>query len=136
MKTKIYFLCIALGLLSACAGMRQTQTGIRQGVNNSVDQQFAWGSVYCGQGTVCGEIEVLRVDFENRDGGQVQVTLHNRTGLDLQVQASLEILNAEGARLDQTNFQNIGIPASQQTVWSMPGVFQKGAKVRVILRKI
>ena len=133
---KIIIASIFLGLLQACAGVRQAQTGIRQGINNSVDQEFSWGSVYCGQGTVCSEVEVLRVDFENRNGGQVQVTLHNRTGLDLQVQIALEIINSEGARLDQSTFQNVGIPASQQAVWMMPGIYQKGAKIRVIMRKI
>src|SRR3989338_9105421 len=99
---KLFILCAALGLLQACAGVRQAQTGIRQGINNSVDQQFSWGEVYCGQGTVCSEIEVLRVDFENRNGGQVQVTLHNRTGLDLQAQIGLEIVNDDGAGLDRS----------------------------------
>ena len=133
---KVLILSTALMLLSACAGVRQMQTGIRQGINNSVTQDFSWGQVYCGQGTVCSEIEVLRVDFEDRTGGTVEITLHNRTGLGLQVQIALEILNAQGARLDSTNFQNVGIPASQEKVWSMPGVYQKGAKIRVILRKV
>lgn len=133
---KILFLCVILGLLQACAGVREAQTGLRQSINNSVDQQYKWGDVYCGEGTVCSEIEVLRVDFENRNGGQVQVTLHNRTGLDLQAQISLQILNDEGAQLDQTNFQNVGIPASQEKVWTMPGIYQKGAKIRVVLRKL
>ncbi|MEI6805607.1 MAG: hypothetical protein WCK49_03760 [Myxococcaceae bacterium] len=132
----LIILCSMLGLLGACAGVRQAQTGIRQSINNSVDQQYKWGSVYCGEGTVCSEIEVLRVDFEDRNGGQVQVTLHNRTGLDLQAQISLQILNDEGAQLEQTNFQNVGIPASQEKVWTMPGIYQKGAKIRVVLRKL
>ena len=133
---KLFILCIVLGLLQACAGVRQAQTGVRQAINGSADQQYKWGEVYCGEGTVCSEIEVLRVDFENRNGGQVQVTLHNRTGVDLQAQISLEITNDEGARLDQTNFQNVGIPASQEKVWTMPGIYQKGAKIRVVLRKL
>ena len=133
---KLFILCVALGLLQACAGMRQVQTGMRQAINNSVEQQFAWGEVYCGQGTVCSEIEVLRVDFENRNGGQVQVTLHNRTGLDLQAQISLEIYNDEGAQLDQSSFQNIGMPASQNRTWTLSGIYQKGAKIRVVLRKL
>lgn len=133
---KLFIVCATLGLLQACAGMRQAQTGIRQTINNPVEQKFKWGEVYCGQGTICGEIEVVRVDFENRNGGQVQVTLHNRTGLDLQAQISLEIYNDEGAQLDQSNFQNIGMPASQNRVWTLPGIYQKGAKIRVVLRKL
>lgn len=135
-KLIILGVCVCLSLLSACAGVRRAQTGMRESINNSSTQEFPWGEVYCGQGTVCGEIEVLRVDFENRNGGQVQVTLHNRTGLDLQVQISLEILNKEGARLDQSNFQNVGVLASQRTVWTMPGIYWEGAKIRVILRKV
>lgn len=134
--TKILIISFVWLLLLSCAGMRQAQTGIRQTLNNSVEQKFEWGEVYCGQGTVCGEIEVLRVDFENRNGGRVEVTLHNRTGVDLQVQIGLEIVNDQGARLDSSTFQDVGVPASQQKVWSMPGVYQKGAKIRVILRKM
>lgn len=133
---KLIILGAVLALLQACAGMRQAQTGIRQAINNPVEQKFKWGEVYCGQGTVCGEIEVVRVDFENRDAGQVQVTLHNRTGLDLQAQIALEIYNDEGAQLDQSNFQDLGIPASQNRTWTMPGIYQKGAKIRVVLRKL
>lgn len=133
---KILILCVTLWLLQACAGVRRAQTGIRQGINNASLQQFAWGDVYCGEGTVCSEIEVLRVDFENRNGGQVQVTLHNRTGVDLQAQIALEIMNKEGARLDQTTFQNVGIPASQEKIWTLPGIYQEGAKIRVVLRKL
>ncbi len=127
---------LTLILLASCAGVRRAQTGLRQAINNSSTQDFEWGQVYCGQGTVCSEVEVLRVDFQDRNGGNVEVTLHNRTGVSLQVQIALEILNAQGARIDSTNFQNVGIPGSQEKVWSMPGVYQKGAKIRVILRKV
>ena len=133
-----FFLIISIlsVLVSSCAGVRQAQTGLRGAINNSVEQKYKWGEVYCGEGTVCSEIEVLRVDFENRNGGRVEVTLHNRTGLGLQAQIGLEIMNDDGARLDSSTFQDIGIPASQEKVWSMPGVYQKGAKIRVILRKM
>ncbi|MES2503438.1 MAG: hypothetical protein V4534_01030 [Myxococcota bacterium] len=131
---------LSLGLLLAlsisCAGVRRAQTGMRATINNPVEQKFAWGEVYCGEGTVCSEIQVLRVDFENRDSGNVNVTLKNRTGLQLQAQISLQIINNEGAQLDSTTFQDVGLPPSQQKVWSMPGVYQKGAKIRVILRRM
>ncbi len=133
---KFLVISIIVLIMSSCAGVRRLQTGIRQGINNSSTQDFEWGQVYCGQGTVCSEVEVLRVDFQDRNGGNVDVTLHNRTGLGLQVQIALEILNAQGARLDSTNFQSVGIPASQEKVWSMPGIYQKGAKIRVVLRKV
>lgn len=133
---KIALLVLGMALLQSCAGVRQAQTGMRRAFNNATQEQYAWGEVFCGQGTVCSEIEVLRVDFEDRDQGQVQVTLLNRTGLDLQVQIALEIYNEQGAVIDQSAFQNVGMPASQQKTWSMPGIYKKGAKIRVVLRKI
>src|SRR5687768_1409555 len=102
---KILLLASVSLLLVSCAGMRRAQTGIGQTINNASTQKFAWGEVYCGQGTVCSEIEVLRVDFENRNGGVVEVTLHNRTGVHVQAQIALEIVNDEGAQLDSTTFQ-------------------------------
>ena len=133
---KIPILSTLLLLISSCVGMRRAQTGIRRAFSGPVTQEFSWGEVYCGQGSICSEIDVTRVDYEDRDGGTVEVTMENRTGDDLQVQIQLEILNSAGARLDRSTFQSVGIPASQEAVWSMPGIYKKGAKIRVTLRRV
>jgi hypothetical protein len=117
-----------------CAQVRYGQTGIGQAIDNPVTQEFAWGEVYCGQGTVCAEVEVLRVDFEDRDGGRVEVTLHNRTGERVAVQIGLEILAANGTRLDKSTFQDLPLQPRQEAVWEMPGIYKKGARIRVSLR--
>jgi hypothetical protein len=121
--------------LTGCAQAQYAQTNMGQAIDNAVTQTFAWGEVYCGRGKVCAEVEVLRVDFENRDSGRVEVTLHNRTGVSVAVQIGLEILDESGARLDSTTFQDVALPARQEKVWEMPGIYKKGGKIRVILRQ-
>jgi hypothetical protein len=120
--------------LFACAQARYAQTSVEQAVDNPVTQSYAWGEVHCPQGTVCAEIEVLRVDIEPRTGGRIEVTLHNRTGESVVAQIALEILDAQGVRLDKTNFQDVPLAPRQEQVWDMPGVYQENAKVRVVMR--
>lgn len=117
-----------------CAQIRYGQTAIGQTIDNASVQTYDWGEVYCGKGTVCSEIEVVRVDFENRDGGRVEVTLHNRTNEQAAVQIALEILAENGTRLDKTSFQDLPLAPRQEAVWDMPGIYKKGARIRVSLR--
>jgi hypothetical protein len=126
------FVCLAS--LSACVGARYARTSVGQAFVGEVRIEQPWGEVLCGDGRVCAEAEVTRVDFEKRDGGRVEVTLHNRTGVSLIVQIALEIYKDDGAVLDRTTFQNLPIPPRQDQSWSMPGIYRSGAKVRVILR--
>ncbi len=121
--------------LQGCAQMRYAQTSAGQAIDNPVTVPFDWGEVYCGRGQVCAEIEVTRVDFEKRNGGRVEVTLHNRTGLSLAGQIALEIVSDTGARLDSTTFQNIALPPRQEIVWEMPGIYHQDGKIRVMLRQ-
>lgn len=121
--------------LAGCAQARYAQTGIGQTIDNAVTVPFAWGEVYCGRGKVCAEVEVVRVDFEDRNNGRVEVTLRNRTGLTVALQIGLEILDENGTRLDRTTFQDVPLPGRQEKVWEMPGIYKKGAKIRVILRQ-
>jgi hypothetical protein len=125
---------IGAGLFVACAQARYAQTGVGQAIDNPVTQTYPWGEVYCGQGTVCAEIEVRRVDVEDRDGGRVQVTLHNRTGAQVAAQIQLQILDGSGTELDSTAFENVPLQPRQETTYEMPGVYRQGAKVRVVLR--
>lgn len=133
----------ALGLFTSslllmwtgCTSMRYGQTAMGQAIDSPVTIPFAWGEVFCGRGVVCAEVEVLRVDFDNRKGGRVEVLLHNRTGSSVVVQVSLEMMDASGARLDSSNFQNVALPPRQEKYWEMPGIYQPGAKIRVVLRQ-
>jgi hypothetical protein len=117
-----------------CAQIRYGQTSIGQAINNPVTVPFEGGEVYCGQGTVCAEVEVKRVNFENRDRGRVEVTLYNRTGSQVAVQLGLEILAPNGSRLDSSRFQDIALRPRQEAVFEMPGIYRKGSKIRVLLR--
>lgn len=114
--------------------MKYGSTSIGQAFHGEKRIPFEWGEVYCGQGQICAEVEVLRVDFEDRDGGRVEVTLHNRTGSQVAAQVSLEILSENGARLDSSRFQDVPLQPRQETVFEMPGIYKRGAKVRVIIR--
>jgi hypothetical protein len=130
----LFAVLILAGVFLACAQVRYAQTEVGQTIDNPVTQTYPWGEVYCGQGTVCAEIEVRRVDVEDEDGGRVQVTLHNRTGEQVAAQIQLQILDGTGAELDSTNFENVPLQPRQEMTYEMPGVYRKGAKVRVVLR--
>jgi len=134
LKTRVMFALLGLGLMMSCAQARYARTGIEQTIDNPVTQSYKWGEVQCYQGTVCAEVEVLRIDIEPRDGGKVELTLHNRTGKSVAVQVALEILDDQGVRLDITNYEDVALPPRQEQVWSMPGIARQGAKVRVLMR--
>ena len=123
-------------LMSSCTQVRYGTTTIDSAFDNPITIKEKWGEVYCGRGTVCAEVEVRRVDIEPRDGGRVEVTVHNRTGNAAAVQISLEILNDDGSRVDSTTFQNLPVAPKSEAVYSMDGIFRVGKKVRVILRQI
>jgi hypothetical protein len=128
------FFVFALGLVG-CAQARYAETAVGAAVDNPVTIEAAWGEVACGRGVVCAEIEVLRLDAEERDGGRIDVLLHNRTGEARAVQVALEILTTDGVKVDATNFQDIAIEARQERTFSMPGIHRKGHRVRVLLRQ-
>ncbi len=134
MKMRLLFSLFAFALLVSCAQARYARTGIEQTIDNPVTQSYDWGEVQCYQGTVCAEVEILRIDIEPRDGGKVELTLHNRTGESVAVQVALEILDADGVRLDITNYEDVALPPRQEQVWSMPGVARQNARVRVLMR--
>lgn len=134
MKTRILLSLFVATFLLSCAQARYARTSLEQSIDNPVTQTYEWGEVQCYQGTVCAEVEVLRIDVEPRDGGKVELTLHNRTGESVALQVALEILDPQGVRLDMTNYEDVALPPRQEQVWSMPGVARQGAKIRVLMR--
>jgi len=129
---------IALGLMSllgsSCTQSKYAQTSVSQAISSPVTTTFPWGEVYCGHGEVCAEVEVVRVDVQNKDGGRVEVILHNRTFSTVAVQISLEIIDENGAATDRTNFYNVPLQPRQEKPWHMPNLMKKDHKVRVSLR--
>ena len=121
-------------LFSGCTGMRYAQTNISQAIEKPVSLKFPWGEVYCGRGTVCAEIEVLRVDAEQRDGGRIDVTLNNRTKQAIAGQIALLVLANNGSKIDETSYENFSLTPRAQTIWSMPGIYRQGAKIKIMLR--
>ena len=81
-------------------------------------------------------MEVLRVDMENTENGKVEVTLHNRTDHQSGLQIAVEIRADNGTRLDSTPYQNVAVEPRGETVFDFPGIYQPGAKVRVLLRAL
>lgn len=118
-----------------CAQVRYAETAAGAAVDNPVTVTAPWGEVQCGRGVVCAEIEVLRLDAEDRNGGRIDVLLHNRTGEARAIQVALEILDARGVKVDSTNFQDFAVEARQERTFSMPGIHRKGHLVRVLLRQ-
>jgi hypothetical protein len=129
-------LCVVSSSLSlGCAQLRYAETAVGAAVDNPVTLTTAWGEVTCGRGVLCAEIEVLRVDAEERDGGRIDVLLHNRTGEARAVQIALEILSVDGVKVDGTNYQDIAVEARQERTFSMPGINRQGHRIRVLLRQ-
>lgn len=120
-----------------CTKARYAQTNIGQALTTPVRQTFTGGvsgEVICNEGTVCADVEVLRVHADPRDGGGVQVLLHNRTGKSVNVQIALWVLSPEGALLDQTPFQDVPLPPRQEKMWETANIHRAGAKLQVRLR--
>lgn len=130
-------LLIAIGcmlLVSSCTPMKRMQTGIARGVAGSDVIKVNGHEVYCSQGEVCSEVDVLAIAVEDRDGGKVRVTLKNRTGNTALIQIRLQIkAAASGEVLTETRAENVAIPATQEKIYEMPGVYTKGAVVRVLM---
>ncbi|MBL92216.1 MAG: hypothetical protein CMH56_10470 [Myxococcales bacterium] len=134
---KNLFLASFLIVVAAgCAQVRYAETGLGQAIDNPVTQTYDWGEVHCGRGTICAEVEVLRVDMENTENGKVEVTLHNRTDHQSGLQIAVEIRADNGTRLDSTPYQNVAVEPRGETVFDFPGIYQPGAKVRVLLRAL
>lgn len=114
--------------------MRYAQNSMGEALHGPVTIPTSFGEVYCGQGAVCTEVEVVRVDFEDQDGGRIEVTLHNRTGSQIVVQVGLEVLATNGTRLDSSRFKDVPLQPRQQSVFEMPNIYKRGSKIRVSLR--
>jgi hypothetical protein len=125
----------AVALSGGCAQVRYAETAVGGAIDNPVTVPAAWGEVYCGRGVVCAEVEVVRVDAENRDGGTVDVILHNRTGGPRALQVSLEVIDRNGVKVDATNFQDVALEARQERSFTMKGINRTGHTLRVLLRQ-
>lgn len=125
----------AIALSGGCAQVRYAETAVGGAIDNPVTVPASWGEVYCGRGVVCAEVEVVRVDAEHRDGGTVDVILHNRTGEARAIQVSLEVIDDKGVKVDSTNFEDVALEARQERSFTMKGINRLGHQLRVVLRQ-
>jgi hypothetical protein len=124
----ISFLC-----LSSCTPMKRAQTGIARSIAGSTEIKIDGNEVYCSQGEVCSEVDVVAIAMEDRNGGKVRVTLKNRTGNTALIQIRLEVKSPQGEVLVETRPENFVLPPTQEKTYEMPGIARQGAKLRVIL---
>lgn len=129
-----FLLCsVSLLLLASCTPMKRAQTSLARGITGSNTIEVNGHEVYCSEGKVCAEIDVLSIWVEDRDGGKVRVVLKNRTGNDALVQLRMEIRAASGEVLMETRPKNIPIPSTEEKSYELSGVARKGATVRILL---
>lgn len=120
----------------ACTPMKRAQTGIARAVGGQDTVYVNGHEVYCSQGRVCSEIDVLRIYVENRDKGKVRITFKNRTGNNSLFQVRLEILDPNTREvLAESRLENVALPATQEKNYEMPGIYRKNALVRVLMNK-
>jgi hypothetical protein len=121
-------------ILLSCTPMKRAQTGLARAIAGSEVIRVGGHEVYCSQGKVCAEVDVLAISAEDRDGGRVRVTLKNRTGDTALLQIRLQIKNPTTDEiLIETRPENVAIPPTQEKIYEMPGVSKRGAVVRVLL---
>lgn len=132
---RIILVAAPLLLLSnfGCTPLKRAETSIARGIAGSATINVDGHEVYCSEGRVCSEIDVLNISVEDRDGGRVRVTLKNRTGNTALLQLRLQIRHHSGEVLLETRPENVPIPSTQEKIYEMPGVYRKGAVVRVLM---
>ncbi len=136
MKGIISLIMIAAATLviGSCTPIKRAQTGLARSIAGSEVIKVGDHEVYCSEGKVCAEVDVLAISAEDRDGGRVRVTLKNRTGNTALVQIRLQIRNAgNGDILTETRPENVALPGTQEKIYEMPGVNRHGGVVRVLL---
>lgn len=131
-------LCLFIGGLLlvglSCTPLKKAQTGMARAIAGHETKQVSGQEVYCSEGKVCAEVDVLSIHVEDKDGGKVKVTLKNRTGNHALVQIRLQIIKREsGEVLVETRPENVALPPTQEKLYEMPGVYKHGALVRVLL---
>jgi hypothetical protein len=134
---RIIFLMTFVVLASSCTPLKRAQTGMARSIAGEEVIKVGNHEVYCSEGKVCAEIDVLAISIEDREKGRVRVTLKNRTGNTALLQIRLQIKNAAtGEVITETRPQQIAIPPTQEKIYEMPGIAHPGAVVRVLLNTV
>lgn len=115
---------------SSCAVAKEARLAAENAVDPAFVQEFSWGRVECGEGQVCQEVVVERVDVQ---GDPVEVTLQNRTLESVAVQVQLETFK-DGVRTDRTGFHDVALAPRQESVVTLWQELEAGELLIVKLR--
>lgn len=133
---KQIILLIGLGILafSSCTPIKRAQTGLARSIAGTETAIVDGHEVYCSEGKVCAEVNVLAISVENKDGGRVQVTLKNQTGNAARLQIRLQIKDRMTGEVFFESFaEDVPLPPTQEKTYEMRGIYRKDALVRVLM---
>lgn len=121
-------------IFTGCTPLKRAQTGMARAIAGSDVREVNGHEVYCSEGKVCSEIDVLSISAEDRDGGRVRVVLKNRTGNTALVKIGIEIRDRKtGEILAKSRPENVAIPPTEEKVYDMPGINKEHALLRVLM---
>lgn len=130
MRPVLFVLACAVGA-SACATVdKEARLSTENVADPTLVQEYAWGRVECGEGQVCQEVFVERVDVQ---GDPVEITLQNRTLENVAVQVQLETFK-DGVRTDRTGFHDVALAPRGDTVLTLWQELEEGEQLVVKLR--
>lgn len=124
---------IFLLLSCSCTPLKRAQTGLARAIAGSTKLHVNGHEVYCSEGKVCSEIDVLSINAEDKDKGRVKVLLKNRTGNTALIQIRLQLIADNGEIVSETRAENVAIKPTEEKLYDMPGFNKKGAKIVVLL---
>ena len=116
--------------VQGCAVAKEARLSLENAVDPPFVQEFAWGRVECGEGQVCQEVVVERVDVH---GDPVEITLQNRTLEAVAVQVQLETFK-NGVRTDRTGFHDVALAPREESVLTLWQTLEDGEQLVVKLR--
>jgi hypothetical protein len=113
-----------------CAVAKEARLSLENAVDPPFVQEFSWGRVECGEGQVCQEVVVERVDVH---GDPVEITLQNRTLEAVAVQVQLETFK-NGVRTDRTGYHDVALAPREESVLTLWQQLEEGEQLVVKLR--
>ena len=126
-------LCAAMcaaAVASGCGVAKEARLSAEHALDPPLVQEYAWGRVECGEGQICQEVFVERVDVQ---GDPVEITLQNRTLEHVAVQVQLETCK-DGRRTDRTGFHDVAIAPRQDSVLTLWQTLEDGEQLVIKLR--
>jgi hypothetical protein len=129
----LLLLLVCLSILEGCTGIKRMQTSISNAISGSEVIKVGNHEVYCSQGKVCSEVDVLSIEMDDENGGDVHITFKNRTHHTALFQARIEVRDTQGRLLDETRPENVVLPPTQERPLTLLGLARKDASVKLFL---